>query len=54
MAVVLIGIFLSVEEGIKETGTSGFHSMAIEVRYLGIGGACFVAGLLMTRFTAKS
>ncbi|MBI3818289.1 MAG: hypothetical protein HY286_06320 [Planctomycetes bacterium] len=53
MAVVLVGIFLSVEEGVKETGTSGFHSMAIEFRYLGIGGAVFIVGFLISRFSAK-
>lgn len=53
MAIVLIGIFLSVEEGIRETGTSGFRSMAIEFRYFGIGGAVFIVGWMINRFTAK-
>lgn len=54
MGVVLIGIFLSIEAGIRETGTAKMQSMAIEVKYLGIGGTSFVAGYLLCRLTSKS
>lgn len=53
MGIVLIGIFLSIEEGIRETGTSATKSMVIEVQYLMYGGGAFLAGVLLSRVAAK-
>lgn len=52
MGITLVGLLLSIEVGLIEK--ESLHSMAIEFRYLGVGGACFVIGLLLLRFSSRS
>jgi hypothetical protein len=51
MGLTLYGLFISMYVGMYEKDS--MHSMAIEFKYLGIGGALFIAGLLLIRKTHK-
>ena len=51
LLVVLIGVFASVQLGLRE---EGLQSMAIEFRALGVGGALFLAGWLLERALSRA
>ncbi len=51
MGVTLVGLFLSIDVGFRE-GES-LHSMAVEFRYLGVGGALFLVGMLLQRIATR-
>lgn len=51
MGLTLYGLVLSMVVGIQEK--ESLHSMAIEFQYLGVGGALFVAGLLLVKRTHR-
>jgi hypothetical protein len=51
LLVVLVGVFASVQLGLRE---EGLQSMAIEFRALGLGGGMFLAGWLLERALARA
>jgi hypothetical protein len=51
LAVVLAGVLLSIDLGLKE---EGLKSMGVEFRGLGIGGSLFLVGYLVERWATRS